>query len=77
MVFHRSGRQIAVADVAFDERDIAGDDASVAGRKVVEDDYEMAGIPQRQDDVAANISGSAGHKNAHGRRTSLDAGAKL
>ena len=59
--------QIAVTDVADDQRRRTGDDGVVAGRKVVEHDNALATVDEGMHHVAANIAGATGHQNGHGK----------
>ena len=54
-----------VAHVAFDEGGALRDRPGQAGGKVVEYNHRLAGIQQLERHVAADVSGSAGHENAH------------
>ena len=55
-------QQRAVADVADHQRRIA-DRLAEAGRQIVHDHHRFIAGPQLQDDVAADISGTAGDQH--------------
>ncbi len=57
--------QARVARVADDQPGAVGHGPVEPGRKIVEDDDRLAGVQEPKRHMAADISGPAGHQNAH------------
>ena len=52
----------AVADIAFDDPGRGRGKAAPAGREIVEHDDPPTGVDKRPGDMAADVTGSAGHQ---------------
>src|SRR5919106_1901449 len=71
--------QLTVSDIAFVETDVVWKHVACAGRKVVDDRDSPTRVPQRENGVAADIAGPAGHEHrklGHARRSLAEAWAR-
>ncbi|GGD04635.1 hypothetical protein GCM10011587_05520 [Pyruvatibacter mobilis] len=62
---HHTVEQGTVADVTDDKLDTFRDHGPKACRQIVEDHDILAPVAQRQDRMAANVSGAPGYQNRH------------
>ncbi len=61
--------QVFIRHVADEQRHAVGNEGGETGGEIVDDDDAFAGFRQRENHVAADIAGSAGHKNGHANLT--------
>ena len=62
---HDAAHQLAVAGLAVDQWHVLRDRPAKAGREIVDHHHPLAGIDQRVDHVAADITGTAGDEDGH------------
>src|SRR4029078_1758127 len=57
--------QPLIADIALDQGGALWNRPGDAGGQIIEDDHRLAGVQQLECHMAADVSGSSGHENAH------------